>query len=487
MKRIPFFSFFSASNQSATALKDNPAFESHPSAGVYWLLLALAAFSFLFTLPIRYVGEEAVYPLMSYEMWFRGEYLTPIMYGAYYSRPPLYNLMIIPVAQFIGWDHMLVAARLVTLIATLSTSLLLAWFAKRLTKDKTFAVFTALVYLTLGDVFFYGGWLCYSDPVFAMFVLASMIFGWLALTERRYSYLAVGVAVVSAGFLSKVLTAYVFYGVTMLIIAYRRREWSFLRSWQSLLLHASALIFPLLWFHSVPAGNFQSHGMLADITDKLIPRGGWDYLKQVLIFPLQTVEKLSPIALVLIYAYWRRRKLGKWREAPDIVTVGLIVLVNWLPYWLSPQSGGRYLIPLFPFASLFLAYLAFYGEPRVRESSIKWIAAAIVVKLALGLWGFPFFDKRFRGSYEAAQDIAHIAVRENVYATDVSASGITTVAQVDLLIYPKPPLLRPPVDFKEGFVISYTPDENIGAVYKKYRIGKNNDLYLLCRGAACMH
>src|SRR5271169_2709815 len=121
------------------------------SARTYWLLCALASLSFLLTLPLQYIGQESPYPLMSYEMWFYGKYLTPSMYGVYYLRPPLYNLMIIPVAQLIGWSHMLAAARIVALTATISTALLLAWFVKRLFGDKTFAAYTALIYLTLGD------------------------------------------------------------------------------------------------------------------------------------------------------------------------------------------------------------------------------------------------------------------------------------------------------------------------------------------------
>jgi hypothetical protein len=73
------------------------------SARAYWLLCSFAALSFLLTLPVEYIGQETVYPLMSYEMWFYGKYLTPSMYGMDYWRPPLYNLMIIPVAQLIGW------------------------------------------------------------------------------------------------------------------------------------------------------------------------------------------------------------------------------------------------------------------------------------------------------------------------------------------------------------------------------------------------
>jgi len=451
----------------------------------YWLLFTLAALSFFTTLPIQFVGEESVYPLMSYEMYFRGSYLIPLMYGNSYWRPPLYNLMIIPVAQIIGWDYMLVAARLVTLTATIMSAFLLAWFAKYLTADKVFSAFAALVYLTLGDVLFYSGWLCYSDPVFSLFVLASIVLGWIGLAEKRYSFLTAAVIALTAAFFTKVLTAYIFYSVAMLILALRKQRWAFLCSWQSLVLHGLAFLVPVFWYLSVPVGNSE-HSLLTDITNKLAAISWWHYFTQVFTYPLQTLVQLLPIAGVLIYAYWRRQPLGKWREQPDIVTSLLIVGVNYLPYWLSPQSGIRYLIPLFPFAGAILAYIAFYGTPQVRQWAVKWLIVAIMLKFILGLSLYPYLYNERKGSFEVvARDIVSITDKHNLYALNFAASGISTVAQIDLLIFPKAPLSSPPAQFSDGFVISHTLDQNIGLLYKKYRIAGDN-LYLLCRGPACI-
>lgn len=452
----------------------------------YWILFAFAAFSFLTTLPIQYVGEEAVYPLMSYEMFFHGKYLTPVMFGENYWRPPLYNLMIIPVARVIGWDYMLIAARLVTLSATIISALLSAWFVKRLTADKTFAVFTALVYLTLGDVLFYGGWLCYSDPVFSLFVLTSIVLGWISLAEKRYSYLAGAVLALTAAFLTKVLTAYIFYGTAMVIIAYRKRCISFLSSWKSLLLHGLALMVPVLWYHSVPATG-SSYNILSDITSKLRPETWQHYFIQVLTYPLLTIEQLLPAAGIIIYAYWRKQTLGKWREQPDMVTVLIILSVNYLPYWLSPQSGIRYLIPLYPLAAIILAYMAFHGAPKVRGWAVNWLIAAIVLKFIFGLWVGPYLYNDRKGSFETvARDIVNITGQHNLYALNSAASGISTIAHIDRLIFPRAPLISPPAQFDNGLVISYTLDQNLGKLYKKYRIAGDN-LYLLCRGSACLN
>ena len=235
-----------------------------------WLLFALAAASFVFTLSnVQYTGEEAVYPLMSYEMWYHGHLLTPVMYGQDYWRPPLDNWLITMVSMLIGWSHMLVAARLIAALATVGSGLLVGWFAGRVWKERRLAAFAALVYITLGDVLFYDGWLAYSDPLFAFFCLAAMLLGWLAVMERRVGFFAVAVLALSCAFLTKALTVYVFYGVAVLVVTYQTRGWRFLFSWPSWGIHLLALVIPVLWYAMASAGGTMAHGMFDDIISKL--------------------------------------------------------------------------------------------------------------------------------------------------------------------------------------------------------------------------
>src|SRR5689334_11464268 len=101
--------------------KHNQELDNRQSA-TYGLWFIVALLSLLTTLPLPYVGEESVYTLTSLEMAFNHEWLVPTLYGANYARPPLFNWLIIPLAQFLGWTHVLIASRLVTLGATLCTS-----------------------------------------------------------------------------------------------------------------------------------------------------------------------------------------------------------------------------------------------------------------------------------------------------------------------------------------------------------------------------
>jgi hypothetical protein len=50
--------------------------------------------------------------------------------------------------------------------------------------------------------------------------------------------------------------------------------------------------------------------------------------------------------------------------------------------------------------------------------------------------------------------------------------------------YPEPYLRWPPPQWDSGFVLSYTPNAELGQVKASFRLG-GNMLYLLCRGAAC--
>src|ERR1700674_4184701 len=111
-----------------------------------WLLYAAAAASFLTTLDLPYVGEEGVYTISSLEMWLSRDFLIPTLYGGVYGRPPLYNWLIIPVANLFGWDDVLAAAHLVTAVATVLTGLVLAWLAVTLTSKRVLAGLAAVIY-----------------------------------------------------------------------------------------------------------------------------------------------------------------------------------------------------------------------------------------------------------------------------------------------------------------------------------------------------
>jgi hypothetical protein len=116
----------------------------------------------------------------------------------------------------------------------------------------------------------------------------------------------------------------------------------------------------------------------------------------------------------------------------------------------------------------------------------RWIVGMIVVKLILVLALFPYYQSRYRGENfeEAARDIVKRTAGHALYTNNVTASGMSVTAHIDVLRLPAAPITFPPGQWESGFVITYQPDPALGQVAAEYRFGGNR-LYLLCRGAAC--
>ncbi len=450
-------------------------------ASAWWLLFALASLSFVITFfSVQYTGEEAVYTVMSYEMRYHGRVLTPIMYGQAYDRPPLVNLLIIAFSELIGWPHMIVAERLVAALATIGSGILLAWFARRLWGDRDFSVFVALIYLTIGDVLFYNGWLAYSDPLFAFFVLASMLLGWLAVEQRRNTYLAISLMALSCAFLTKVATAYVFYAVAVTIVAYRRRAWRFLFSWESIAMHLIAIAVPVLWYTQAPEGGWMAHSMAANVLEKMQSGSIFSYLWKLIYFPVRTSLHFLPIAAILLYTRLRRYQSSVKPDDPHVSTALWIAGLNYIPYWLAPHCGMRYLMPLYGIVALVLTAYA-YGNEKTRRLVVAWIIIAIILKYVFAIWAFPYYTKRFRADIDAiAKDIVSVTRGEPLYVTAAGWVGIAVTAQIDLAIAPRPPLVLPPQGLAHGFVIAEKPDSSMGEICRSY-----HGLYLMCKGNAC--
>ena len=100
-----------------------------------WIAYAVAALSFVTTLALPYIGEEAIYTIAAMEMKVRGEYFVNTLYGTNHGQPPLLNWLIISLADSFGWQHVLVASRLIAACATTATGLVLAWLVTTLTQD----------------------------------------------------------------------------------------------------------------------------------------------------------------------------------------------------------------------------------------------------------------------------------------------------------------------------------------------------------------
>ena len=209
------------------------------------VLAAAAAASFIPSLFYYYVGEEGLYTIAAMQMQMSGDFLVPVVPGGNYGRPPLFIWLILLVANVIGWEHVLLASRLVIFTATLLTAAGVGWFTYALFADGKLAACAVLVYLTFLDVLFYRGWLAYSDPLFAFFVFGSIGCAWIAAKRASYGMLAAGLILLSCAFLTKALTAYAFYAVALVLLLLHEQHRRFLLSIPSVVIHLIGAAAPL--------------------------------------------------------------------------------------------------------------------------------------------------------------------------------------------------------------------------------------------------
>jgi len=463
------------------------------SARAWWGWYAVAAASFLPALAFYYVGEEAIFPISALEMWYHGEPVRRLLFGGDLQHNPLFTWLIIPLASLTGWEAVLPVTRAIAIASTVGAGLVAAWLAQALYGDRTFSAVVAVIYLTLADLFFYRGWLAYVDPLFALLVFSAMACLWIACERRQPALLALALIVVFAAFMAARMTAYVFYAATGFVLLFRQDYRRFLLGWPALAMHAVGAVLPVLWLSLFAASRGQGGRMFGEILAKLAPESMTGYLGKLALYPLETLLCLAPAGWIALWLVARRRKSLLQNPDPALWIAAAIALLNFLPYWLAPQSHVRYLLPLFPLAGLVIARVLWLGGTDWLSRTRHWLAAAITLKLVLMLVVFPWYQIKYRGANyaETAQAILERTAGHPLYTTNVSASGLSVAAYIDVARLPQPPLTFPPGnwregpgDWRDGFVIAYEADPGLGALVAKYRLG-GNDLYLLCRGTAC--
>jgi 4-amino-4-deoxy-L-arabinose transferase-like glycosyltransferase len=454
----------------------------------FWRWLALiAALTFVPTLFFPYVGEEGVYTISTLEMWHRHTWWNPLLFGFPYQRPPFLNWVIMPFAMAFGPMHVLLASRLVTALATLGTALVLHWAARGIGVGARQAMLTVLVFLS-SDALLYHGWLAYADPLLALLTFSAMACVILAARQNRAALLWVAAVCVFAAFLTKALTSYVFVGATWLVVFARHREArATLLKPAAILSYIVALAAPLVWFHINPSAHVAHQGglMMGDIAQKLMPPSAGAWLKQVVSFPLETFCRFLPISAIAVYAMARRRSSAVSAAHSWESTIGWVALVNFLPYWLAPQSAIRYVMPLYPLIAFYLASRLARCDARIERVAVYSVAGVIAIK-CIGLIVFPLYQVKFRGDAAAvAKQLVALSGTDKVYIDDSTSAGLCIAGPMDSMRWPAAPVTHPPSSgVTEGWILTRDANAPNTRLVKTVQLGKER-LFFVCVGRTC--
>jgi 4-amino-4-deoxy-L-arabinose transferase-like glycosyltransferase len=304
------------------------------------LLLLFAAYLYgISFLPLR--GEEANRIIVAYEMHYFGDYFNPTHLGEpYYLKPPLFNWVILLFANLFGWS--VESARLVSIVSVFLTALLTYLLTKNLFGDKTVAILSALITLTLGDLFFFYGWLAEIDA-FLTFLYTLLYMGLFYLLQKGKDWeAAVFLGLTGALiFLTKGFPVFYHLPVIALVFLWYFQRLHLLFSFKPITA-AVSFFAPLLWWylHLKNPEPYLKALWLQTFSRTPIEEHN-RLLKHLLSYTILNVRQLLPYSVLSLFG--KKPLINR-----KLLFLGSLAILNYIPYWISPSGEGRYVLIIFP-------------------------------------------------------------------------------------------------------------------------------------------
>ncbi|RMG92413.1 MAG: hypothetical protein D6703_01970 [Zetaproteobacteria bacterium] len=462
-------------------------FERADSPSILKTLTLVAALFMLLPLPfVQYIGEEGLMAIKSFEMHARGDWLHPSIYGALWPHSPFWHWPVIAISMLIGWEHVDMAIRLASVLSSWLAACFVGWAASWLwPQHRNIGWLAALVYLSMGEVSFWYGWLGYVDAMFGSFILAAIVLLWRAIHDQRGGWFLASLMAISLAFLTKNITAYALYGLAGGVFLWRYRCWRVILRPSWLLPGLLALCLPMAWqMLVVPSGENTAITTFRDAMRNFAGYGVLDYVFHWLGYPFVFAFRAMPVSLFLIWLVWRR----KWVPFRDerLVTLAAVLLACFLPFWISAGATPRYLVPLYGFAALLLArMLRQLPEERIKQG-ILLMGLVLLLKVPYSLLALPYV-KDWRPGHDqqaVAREILALTADAPLRTLNDVATGLAVIAYIDVWRGDRPFVrwFRPKRD-KRVYVLAERPTPSLGRLVRSWTV-RGDDMYLYYHDAA---
>jgi len=436
----------------------------------------------LLPLPMmQYIGEEGLYALKAWEMHVRHDWWHPSILGNVWPHPPFFHWPVILLSNLIGWEHVDIAQRLVSVAASWFSALVVGLMARHLYPGRRCVGWlTALLYLSMGEVFFWYGWLGYADALFAMFILTGFAALWLAIEREHAGWLLLSLLAIVLAYITKNFTAYVLYGLAGIVMLFRLRQWHLLKRLDFLLMGVAALaviwLYQVVIIHSDSNATVTWHDILRNFTGYTV----WAYLRHWLGYPWIFLFRTLPVGILLFWMWFRKRHAFTLQE--PLGTLLWVVAVWFLPFWIPAGGSPRYLVPLYgPVALLFTGWLLQLSGQQQRMA-VRAIIVVLILKVPYSLVALPWLkDWRPNHSQKAvAQDVLRHADGKPIYTRDDIASGLGVAAYIDVRLPPDRFVRWYRGKMHGVFIMAEQPTPGLGKLVKRYTI-RGRHLYLYWR------
>jgi len=387
-----------------------------------------AALLMLLPLPImQYVGEESFYTLGAYEMFVRGIWWYQPLLGSAVPKTPLFAWMIIAVSNIIGWEHLDIAPRIVSVFSSWGAAFITFKMARRLFPRQAHAGWiAALIYLTMGEVSFWYGWLGYADATFSFFIFAAIACLWVSIEDQRPAFCFLSFVMISLAFMVKNISCYAILGIASLVLLHRYHRWHLLKHPMFVLSALLAISVPWLYQHYVIHTDANATMAVGHALDNFRGYNFLAYLKHWFTYPVLFFARAFPVTVLLLWFYWRQRQ--RYRMDTNLVTLIWLLTATMAPFWLSAGGSARYLIPFYGLLALLLSGFVLQLDVRKATIVFKVMVLIIIIKVPYSLAVLPYIkDWRPERDIKAVvKEISEIAQHHPIRTLD----GVATIQSV---------------------------------------------------------
>jgi 4-amino-4-deoxy-L-arabinose transferase-like glycosyltransferase len=329
--------------------------------------------------------EEPRRAAVALEMLIRSNWLVPTISGQYYYlKPPVFNWILASLYELTGNPSEFIT-RITTVVSLLMFGLVIFWVGKKYISF-SFGALSAFLFVTASGNLFFNSLLAEIDIFYSMVTYLSLIILFHLFHKEKYYLLFLLVYFLGAvGTLTKGLPSLIFTGLSLLVFFTVNKEFKRLFS----LPHLAGILLYL----AIVGGYFMAYSRHGDAIRYLLSlsvESGkrlsgdtfWDYLKHMVLYPLDTLMNLLPVSVLIIFS-WRKSFLDVIRGNSFMKFALLMLIVHFPVYWLPPGGRQRYIIMLYPFIVQILTY--FYLIYFNRENGkFRVLSMMITVALAFG-------------------------------------------------------------------------------------------------------
>lgn len=299
----------------------------------------------------------------------------------YFSKPPLYNWILIFFFKVCG-SYQEYVPRLATVLFSFIFTYLIYSFNKNRIKDQKYVILIAFMFLTCGRMIFYDSFLGLIDIFFSMVTYAMILLAYQYAEKDRYNTMYAIIYFLSLiGFMLKGLPTLHFLLFTILVIHYLFGQWRKLYS-VAHLASLSAMIAIILLYFLVYDQYMDATKTIAPIVDQAARRtilkfGLKDMLHHIVSYPIENLYHFFPWS-ILGFLVFRKDIVSILRKDRYITYVTLCFLLNYIVYWVSPEVYPRYILMLIPLAFTVWIYLYQY---EIGQNNLRMQVIAILFKI----------------------------------------------------------------------------------------------------------